>query len=245
MCTGPVTPSTGPVHTFSRPPSRLIHESPFRKCEFGGTMIRTHRQPRSCRPGEGDRSSCIEPDRSDRSSGDLVRPHDDIRARRRKDRESGQAMVEFALILLPLLMLVAGIIQFGIGLNYWLDMQRLANQGARWAVVNAWPGCPRTATPAAATHPGLHGGAHDSTLANYAECQADSRGLENTGHRDSAPGRRDLTTTNGSVGRRSSVQPAMRRSRSSRSCGSGRSTSVRPRRCGSRTTSEPSRHASH
>ena len=72
-----------------------------------------------------------------------MRPHDDIRARRRKDRESGQAMVEFALILLPLLLLVVGIIQFGIGLNYWLDMNRLANQGARWAVVNAWPNCPR------------------------------------------------------------------------------------------------------
>jgi hypothetical protein len=53
-------------------------------------------------------------------------------------------MVEFALILFPLLILVAGIIQFGIGLNYWIDMQRLANQGARWAVVNAYPGCPRT-----------------------------------------------------------------------------------------------------
>ena len=63
-------------------------------------------------------------------------PHDDIRARRRQDRESGQAMVEFALILFPLLLLVAGIIQFGIGLNYWLDMKRIANQGARWAAVN-------------------------------------------------------------------------------------------------------------
>ena len=60
------------------------------------------------------------------------------------DRESGQAMVEFALILFPLLLLVAGIIQFGIGLNYWLDMQRIANQGARWAAVNNWPpDCPR------------------------------------------------------------------------------------------------------
>ena len=45
-------------------------------------------------------------------------------------------MVEFALILFPLLLIVAGIIQFGIGLNYWLDMQRIANQGARWAAVN-------------------------------------------------------------------------------------------------------------
>ena len=53
-------------------------------------------------------------------------------------------MVEFALILVPLLILVVGILQFGIGLNYWLDMNRLSNQGARWAVVNAYPGCTRT-----------------------------------------------------------------------------------------------------
>jgi hypothetical protein len=52
-------------------------------------------------------------------------------------------MVEFALILFPLLLLVVGVIQFGIALNYWLDMQRIANQGARWAAVNNWPpACP-------------------------------------------------------------------------------------------------------
>ena len=45
-------------------------------------------------------------------------------------------MVEFALILFPLLILVVGIIHFGIALNYWLDMQRIANQGARWAAVD-------------------------------------------------------------------------------------------------------------
>lgn len=62
-----------------------------------------------------------------------------IDTRTKRDRESGQATVEFALILLPLLLLVSGIIWFGIGLNYWLDMQRIANQGARWAVVNCGP----------------------------------------------------------------------------------------------------------
>src|SRR5688572_14037703 len=62
--------------------------------------------------------------------------------------ESGQVMVEFALILLPFLLLVGGIIYFGIGLNYWLDTQRLANQGARWAVVNEYPGCARTESAA-------------------------------------------------------------------------------------------------
>ncbi|MDH4103217.1 MAG: pilus assembly protein [Thermoleophilia bacterium] len=73
-----------------------------------------------------------------------MKRHDLIGARRHPNRESGQATTEFALILFPLLLLVAGIIQFGIGLNYWLDMQRIANQGARWAAVNNWPpDCPR------------------------------------------------------------------------------------------------------
>jgi uncharacterized protein (UPF0333 family) len=61
------------------------------------------------------------------------------RFRRLRGNERGQATVEFALILLPLLAIVGGIIYFGIGLNYWLDMNRVANQGSRWAAVNAWP----------------------------------------------------------------------------------------------------------
>lgn len=52
--------------------------------------------------------------------------------------------MEFALVAPLFLLLVAGIIQFGVALNFWLDLQRIANQGARWAVVNAYPGCPRT-----------------------------------------------------------------------------------------------------
>ena len=104
--------------------------------------------------------------------------------RRLRGGESGQAMVEFALILFPLLLLVAGIIQFGIGLNFWLDENRIANQGARWAVVNSWPGCeradgadtcvntPTCATPVTSTTNG--------SLASYLECQAISRGLRNS-----------------------------------------------------------------
>ena len=71
---------------------------------------------------------------------------------RPRDRESGQAMVEFALILIPLLIVVGGIIYFGIGLNYWLDMNRVANQGARWAAVDNWPAqCARTETSCTTT----------------------------------------------------------------------------------------------
>jgi TadE-like protein len=85
-----------------------------------------------------DRPNC-----SDRDARGLVSRTTLLKDRCARDRESGQAMVEFALILFPLLLLVVGIIQFGIGLNYWLDMQRIANQGARWAAVNNWPpDCP-------------------------------------------------------------------------------------------------------
>jgi len=90
----------------------------------------------------------LEPHSSDRSLGRLVKTRD-LTLRRHQNPESGQATTEFALILFPLLILVGGIIYFGIGLNYWLDMQRIANQGARWAAVNNWPpNCPvGTASP--------------------------------------------------------------------------------------------------
>jgi hypothetical protein len=96
---------------------------------------------------------------------------------RRRDRESGQATVEFALILLPMLLLVSGIIWFGIGLNYWLDMQRVANQGARWAVVNSWPGCSRT--QAYNTCTGTTVGPNNS-LTTYLTSQAITTGLRSS-----------------------------------------------------------------
>jgi hypothetical protein len=85
-------------------------------------------------------------------------------------------MVEFALILFPLLILVVGVIQFGIGLNFWLDQQRIANQGARWAVVNAWPGCPRN-EPVPLVGSNCTG---TNTLQAYLKAQALSKGLKNS-----------------------------------------------------------------
>jgi Flp pilus assembly protein TadG len=113
-----------------------------------------------------------------------VRLLDVLAARRHgQDRESGQATTEFALVLIPLLLLVVGVIQFGIALNYWLDMNRIANQGARWAVVNGWPGCPRTqtspactATPACSVNPPMS----NTTLENLLKCQALTQGLRNS-----------------------------------------------------------------
>jgi len=108
---------------------------------------------------------------SDRSLGALVKRSNPIGVRRRRDRESGQAMVEFALILFPLLLLVGGIIYFGIALNYWLDEQRIANQGARWATVNNWPTCPRGSTDCSAS---------TKQLQTYLKDQALSTGLRDS-----------------------------------------------------------------
>ena len=87
---------------------------------------------------------------ADKGSMVHVVPRGDLKRLRRHKREEGQALVEFALIIPLFLMIVVGVIQFGVALNFWLDMQRVANQGARWAVVNAYPGCDRNSplTPA-------------------------------------------------------------------------------------------------
>ena len=111
---------------------------------------------------------------SDRSARGLVRRLVPKTLRRHGEREDGQAMVEFALILFPLLLLVSGIIWFGIALNFWLDMHRLANQGARWAVVNSYPGCPRTNNP-----PTIACGT-STTLQRYIACQPIAGGLKPT-----------------------------------------------------------------
>jgi Flp pilus assembly protein TadG len=75
--------------------------------------------------------------------------------REREGHESGQATTEFALILFPMLILIGGIIYFGIGLNYWLDMNKVANQGARWAAVDYWaPQCVSTETSCTSTPSG-------------------------------------------------------------------------------------------
>jgi Flp pilus assembly protein TadG len=109
-----------------------------------------------------------------------VRTRDLTGVRHLRDRESGQATVEFALILFPLLMVVTGIIYFGIGLNYWLDMNRIANQGARWAVVNNWaPECLRTDATCTTTPACTASSRTKVKLQDTLKCMAISRGLQN------------------------------------------------------------------
>jgi Flp pilus assembly protein TadG len=54
--------------------------------------------------------------------------------------EDGASLVEFALVLPVLVLLLFGMLDFGKAFNYWIDETHLANEGARWAVVNRNPG---------------------------------------------------------------------------------------------------------
>lgn len=78
--------------------------------------------------------------------------------------QRGVALVEFALVLPVLILLLFGMLQFGQVFNYWIDETHLANEGARRAAVNSWPGGPSL------------------QLQQYIRQQADSNDLRNNGH---------------------------------------------------------------
>lgn len=54
--------------------------------------------------------------------------------------QRGTALVEFALVLPLFLFLVIGMLHFGKAFNYWINETHLANEAARFAVVNKNPG---------------------------------------------------------------------------------------------------------
>lgn len=76
--------------------------------------------------------------------------------------ETGAALVEFVLVLPLLLLLLLGMLDLGKAFNYWIDETHLANEGARWAVVNKNP-------------------AASGTLQSYIRQQANTPELRNGG----------------------------------------------------------------
>ena len=58
---------------------------------------------------------------------------------RRLRQECGTAVVEFALVSVPLFLIVFGIVDFGRALNYYNNLTQLAGQGARAAAVDRNP----------------------------------------------------------------------------------------------------------
>jgi hypothetical protein len=65
------------------------------------------------------------------------------RAARLAGAEDGQALVELALVLPVLLLLVFGIVQLSLAASLANDETHLANEVARYAVVNEDPLCPK------------------------------------------------------------------------------------------------------
>ena len=59
-------------------------------------------------------------------------------------REDGVAMTEFALILPVFMFIVLGLLTFGRAFWYWIDANHLANETARWALVDRNPYAPTT-----------------------------------------------------------------------------------------------------
>jgi Flp pilus assembly protein TadG len=55
-------------------------------------------------------------------------------------RERGAAVVEFAVLVPVLLLIVFGVVDFGLAMNTVNNETQLANEGARWAVVDKNPG---------------------------------------------------------------------------------------------------------
>jgi hypothetical protein len=70
----------------------------------------------------------------------VVSPNAAARMRAAARNERGVSLVEFALVLPVLAVLLFGMLDFGKAFNYWIDATHLANEGARWAVVNKNPG---------------------------------------------------------------------------------------------------------
>jgi hypothetical protein len=91
------------------------------------------------------------------------RPRPKLLERIRAREESGQALVELAIVLPLLLLLLFGIAEFGIALNSANDETHLANEVARYAAVNQNPA------------PG------GQSLSEWAKSQADTNFLQSKG----------------------------------------------------------------
>ena len=57
-------------------------------------------------------------------------------------RSDGVAMTEFALILPVFMVIVVGLLGFGRVFFYWIQANHLANETARWAIVDLNPYAP-------------------------------------------------------------------------------------------------------
>lgn len=75
-----------------------------------------------------------------------------------RDRDEGAAAVEFALVLPILVLLLFGIVQFGMIFNQWQQLEHATREGARWASLQHSAADVRSTVMAAAPSLGLNAG---------------------------------------------------------------------------------------
>jgi hypothetical protein len=93
--------------------------------------------------------------------------------------QRGVALVEFALVLPLILLLLFGMIDFGKAFNYWNDETHLANEAARFAVVNNSPTKNPDGTPTAGSLiPAIRDQADSSELKNGGTGSVSSPGIK-------------------------------------------------------------------
>jgi Flp pilus assembly protein TadG len=83
-------------------------------------------------------------------------------------REDGAVLVEFALVLTPLLLIIFGFLQFGIALNAKIDATHLTAEGARYIAVNQNPGL--SESPATSMQNYIRGRANTDYLKGATVC---------------------------------------------------------------------------
>jgi Flp pilus assembly protein TadG len=63
-----------------------------------------------------------------------------VKVTRRRHSERGQSLVEFGLILPVFVILIFGIIDFGLGLRAYITISQASREGARYGIVGNQPG---------------------------------------------------------------------------------------------------------
>ena len=94
--------------------------------------MEAHRRPRDARRGSRITGAAMP---RTRNRLDPMRNAALRRPVRAPDRARGQSLVEFALVLMPLLLLILGVIQFGLIFNSYVTMTNAAREGARTGTI--------------------------------------------------------------------------------------------------------------
>lgn len=120
-----------------------------------------------------------------------------VRGRRgsRRDREGGQSLAEFALVLTPLLFLLLAVIQFGFIFNTWITLTNAAREAGRVATVYVYD----TAQTRSANDAARNANARTQLLASFNGLAKTSPNFTSSGVWTTTTSGTTVTFTNGDI----------------------------------------------